>query len=73
MFFDESIKIDIEKLPRILQNDYNLLYQWYKEGKDTEFIVYVDGFEATIKACYIDGSITKKQVDDLFHVIGIYV
>lgn len=73
MFFDESIKIDTQKLPRILRNDYNLLQQYYHENRETEFILYVDSVEATIKACFIDGSITKQQQVDLFHVIGIYV
>lgn len=72
MFFDSEIKIELDELPKILRQGYLTLKEYYEKNEDYNFYPLAEVFEANVKNCCIENKITKKQQQDLFHVIGIY-
>lgn len=72
MFFDSKIKIEMDKLPKILRQGYLTLKKYYDNNDECKFYPYEEFFEASVKNCCIENKITEKQAQDLFHVIGIY-
>ena len=72
LIFNTDIEIDLEHLPKLLRSAYLNLKEYYDNEQLSEFMCLNETFEAAVKQCYIDKKITKKQLDDLFYVIGLY-
>lgn len=58
---DFNIKIDITKLPKLLQNIIKELEEYEKVNDWVMYSGVVEGLEAGAKQCMVDGIISKSQ------------
>lgn len=72
MYFDESIKIDVDKLPQLLRDDYLLLKESFEKGDETTFDLTADGYISDVKNYCYGGRFDEAFARKLFKVIGIY-
>lgn len=71
MYIDESIPLP-SNLPKILVNDFAVLQEYYDNEDWISFDIYWEGVEATVKACHIAGTLTRKDALQIMHRYGIY-
>ncbi len=70
MFIDETI--DLRKdLPQGLQNDFAELREYYDAGDWLRFDIFFEAVEASVKAYYIAGKISREDLDRIFMKYGI--
>lgn len=70
MYLDTSISIDFP-MPLSLANDVKDIEAAYYAGDDFHFILKLEDLECIAKACAINGSITKQQLDAIFRRYGL--
>lgn len=70
MYIDESIKIR-EDLPKALLEDFRELKEYYNEDDWFQFDLLFEAVEASVKAYYLSGKITKQDLDRIFMKYGI--
>lgn len=70
MYIDESIKLR-EDLPPALKRDFEELRKYYEQGDWFHFDTLFDGVEATVKAHYHSGKISREDLDRIFSKYGI--
>lgn len=65
MYINENIVLR-EDLPKHLQEDFQTLQEYYDAGDWFNFDIYLEAFEATVKAYYISGKISAGDLDQIF-------
>lgn len=70
MYIDESIVLR-EDLPDKLKSEFQLLQEYYDDGDWLNFDIYLEAFEATVKAHYIAGKISMEDLNLIFRKYGI--
>ncbi len=70
MFIDEDIHLR-EDLPQRLQEDFQQLQEYYDAGDWLQFDLLFECVEATAKAYYLSGKISRKDLDMIFKRYGI--
>lgn len=71
MFIDSHINIPDKALPKILREDMRVLQEYYDKKQESDFDLYLDGVEASIKQAVIDGYITREMGFRMFDKYGI--
>ena len=71
MYIDENIPIP-PNMPRMLQEDFAILQDYYDKGDWPHFDMYWEGVEGQIKSFHLTGRITKQEALQLMHRYGIY-
>lgn len=70
MFIDETI--DLRKdLPQGLQSDFDELREYYDAGDWLRFDIFFEAVEASVKAYYLAGKISREDLDRIFMKYGI--
>ncbi len=70
MFIDEAIDLR-EDLPEGLQRDFAELREYYDAGDWFNFDIFFEGVEATVKAYYLAGKISREDLNCIFRKYGI--
>lgn len=70
MFIDEAIDLR-EDLPKGLQRDFAELREYYDAGDWFNFDIFFEGVEATVKAYYLAGKISREDLNCIFQKYGI--
>lgn len=65
---DDTIKIG--KLPKLLEEDMAEFDRLYNEEDEMGFLLYADGFEASVKQWLISGKISESDLDAIFRKYG---
>ncbi len=70
MFIDETI--DLRKdLPQGLQRDFAELREYYDAGDWLHFDIFFEAVEASVKAYYLAGKISREDLNRIFMKYGI--
>jgi len=70
MYIDKSIRLR-EDLPKRLQEDFTELAKYYEKGDWFNFDLLFEAVEATVKAYYLAGKISRHDLDLIFKKYGI--
>lgn len=70
MFIDESIDLR-EDLPQGLQRDFAELREYYDAGDWLHFDIFFEAVEASVKAYYLAGKISREDLNRIFMKYGI--
>lgn len=70
MFIDEGINLR-EDLPEQLQRDFAELRKYFDVGDWFNFDIFFEGVEATVKAYYLAGKISREDLNGIFRKYGI--
>ena len=70
MFIDEAIDLR-EDLPEGLQRDFAELREYYDMGDWLHFDIFFEAVEASVKAYYLAGKISREDLDRIFRKYGI--
>ena len=70
MFVDEKIDLR-DDLPEGLQHDFKELQDYYDAGDWFMFDTIFDAVEATVKAYYLAGKISREDLNSIFRKYGI--
>lgn len=70
MFIDETIELR-ENLPEKLQRDFVELREYYDAGDWFNFDIFFEGVEASVKAYYLAGKISREDLNCIFRKYGI--
>ena len=70
MYIDENIKLP-PNLPNELQHDFEELQEYYNDGDWFMFDIVFEVVEASVKAYYLAGKITKEDLNSIFKRYGI--
>ena len=70
MFIDETIELRGD-LPEGLQRDFEELQQYYEADDWFHFDIFFEAVEATIKAYYLAGKISREDLNCIFRKYGI--
>ena len=65
MYIDENIVLR-ENLPKQLQEDFAELAKYYEEGDWFGFDLLFEAVEATVKAYYLAGKISRQDLEQIF-------
>ena len=69
-YIDEKIRLR-EDLPASLQRDFQELQEYYDAGDWFMFDTLFEGVEATTKAYYLAGKISREDLNCIFKKYGI--
>lgn len=70
MYINEDIELR-EDLPDKLKSEFQLLRKYYDADDWLNFDIYLEAFEATVKAHYIAGKISMEDLKLIFMKYGI--
>lgn len=70
MFIDETIVLR-EDLPQGLQRDFAELREYYDAGDWLHFDIFFEAVEASVKAYYLAGKISREDLNRIFMKYGI--
>ena len=70
MFIDETINLR-EDLPQGLQRDFAELREYYDAGDWLHFDIFFEAVEASVKAYYLAGKISREDLNRIFMKYGI--
>ncbi len=70
MFVDEKIDLR-DDLPEGLQHDFKELQDYYDTGDWFMFDTIFEAVEATVKAYYLAGKISREDLNSIFRKYGI--
>lgn len=70
MFIDETIDLR-EDLPDGLQRNFAELREYYDAGDWLRFDIFFEAVEASVKAYYLAGRISREDLDCIFRKYGI--
>ena len=70
MFVDEKIRLR-DNLPDRLQHDFRELQEYYDAADWFGFDTLLEGVEASVKAYYLAGKISREDLDMIFRKYGI--
>ena len=70
MFIDETIDLR-EDLPQGLQRDFAELKEYYDADDWLHFDIFFEAVEATVKAYYLAGKISREDLNRIFMKYGI--
>ena len=70
MFIDDAIELR-EDLPDKLDRDFGVLQKYYDADDWLNFDIYFEAVEATVKAYYLAGKISKEDLNLIFKKYGI--
>lgn len=70
MYINEDIALR-EDLPEKLKSEFQLLRKYYDADDWLNFDIYLEAFEATVKAHYIAGKISMEDLKLIFMKYGI--
>lgn len=70
MFIDETIDLR-EDLPQGLQRDFAELREYYDAGDWLHFDIFFEAVEASVKAYYLAGKISREDLNRIFMKYGI--
>lgn len=70
MFIDETVDLR-EDLPEGLQRDFAELREYYDSGDWLHFDIFFEAVEASVKAYYLAGKISKEDLNCIFKKYGI--
>lgn len=72
MFIDPDIPIP-DNMPKSLLKDFEILQKYYDADDWSNYELYFDGVESSIKSYYLCGRITHAEAIQLFHRFGLMV
>lgn len=70
MFIDQEIRLR-DDMPESLQRDFKVLQEYYNVGDWFMFDIYMSEVEASVKAHYIAGKISREELVCIFRKYGI--
>lgn len=70
MYNDESMKLP-DNLPEGLQRDFEELQEYYNAGDWFQFDLYFEAVQASVKAYYLAGKISREELNLIFRKYGI--
>ena len=70
MYIDEKVKLR-DNLPTGLQHDFEELQEYFEAGDWFMFDTVFEVVEASVKAYYLAGKITKADLNSIFRKYGI--
>lgn len=70
MYIDEQIKLR-DDLPASLQRDFRELREYYNAGDWFMFDTFFEEVEASVKAHYLVGKISREDLNNIFKKYGI--
>lgn len=70
MYIDEQIKLR-DDLPASLQRDFRELREYYNAGDWFMFDTFFEEVEASVKAHYLAGKISREDLNNIFKKYGI--
>lgn len=70
MLIDEAIDLR-EDLPDGLQRDFAELREYYDAGDWLHFDIFFEAVEASVKAYYLAGKISREDLNCIFRKYGI--
>lgn len=70
MYIDDAVDLR-DDLPDKLKSEFQLLQEYYEAGDWLHFDIYLEAFEATVKAHYIAGKISLEDLNLIFRKYGI--
>ncbi|MCI8358798.1 MAG: hypothetical protein HFI51_11735 [Lachnospiraceae bacterium] len=70
MYIDEKVKLR-DNLPTGLQHDFEELQEYFEAGDWFMFDTVFEVVEASVKAYYLAGKITKDDLNSIFRKYGI--
>ena len=70
MFIDSTIELR-KDLPDKLAKDFIVLQKYYEEDDWLNFDIYFEAVEATVKAHYLAGKISREDLNLIFKKYGI--
>lgn len=69
MYIDE--KISLKGIPVELQRDFEELQEYYDAGDWLMFDIFFEAVEASVKAYYLAGKISKDDLNTIFKKYGV--
>ena len=70
MYVDETITLR-DDLPKALQRDFKELQSYYDSNDWFMFDTVFEGVEASVKAYYLAGKISRDDLNNIFRKYGI--
>mgnify|MGYP000924406180 CR=1 FL=1 len=70
MYIDESVLLR-DDLPKGLQHDFNELKGYYDKNDWFQFDMLFEVVEASVKAYYLAGKISREDLNQIFRKYGI--
>lgn len=70
MYIDETIALD-KSLPTELLRDFEELGKYYESGDWLNFDLLFEVVEASAKSYYLNGRISRQELDNIFKKYGI--
>lgn len=70
MYVDETITLR-DDLPNALQRDFKELQSYYDSNDWFMFDTVLEGVEASVKAYYLAGKISRDDLNNIFRKYGI--
>lgn len=70
MYIDEAITLPAN-LPKGLQRDFKELREYYDAGDWLQFDLLFEAVEASVKAYYLAGKISREELNLIFQKYGI--
>jgi len=70
MYLDESIQLR-EDMPKSLQRDFMELKDYYEKGDWFRFDMLMEEVEASTKAHYLAGKISREELNLIFRKYGV--
>lgn len=69
--YNDSTIILPDCLPIGLQNDFKELQEYYDAGDWLQFDIFFEAVEASVKAYYLSGKISREELNTIFKKYGI--
>lgn len=69
MFIDQSIVLRAD-MPAGLQRDFAELQEYYDAGDWLQFDLCLEAVEASVKAYYLAGKISREELNQIFRKYG---
>lgn len=70
MYNDSTIVLP-DNLPNGLQNDFKELQEYYDAGNWLQFDLFFEAVEASVKAYYLSGKISREEMNMIFKKYGV--
>ncbi len=70
MYNDSTIVLP-DNLPNGLQNDFKELQEYYDAGDWLQFDLFFEAVEASVKAYYLSGKISREEMNMIFKKYGV--
>ncbi len=70
MYIDKTITLS-DCLPAGLQRDFEELHEYYDAGDWLQFDLLFEAVEASVKAYYLAGKISREELNLIFRKYGI--